>query len=102
MTRLDLSTNKFWFGDGKATELLCAFIKDQAALKKLQMSDNDMSSIVTEQVLSALLESGSITTIETIFIDGADYSSDKACTLLYHLIDRAHKLDACYISPYSG
>ena len=57
-----------------------------------------MSSSLTEQVLSAMLESASLATIKYIFMSGyADFSSDSACTLLMQLIDRAPVLMECSI-----
>ena len=55
-----------------------------------------MSSTATEQVLSTVLESPSIATIEKVDMEwSADFSSDRACTLVAQLIDSAHKLDEC-------
>ena len=57
-----------------------------------------MNSSATEQVLSALLESASINTIKEINMDeSTDFSSDRACTLLAQLIDRATMLERCNI-----
>ena len=52
-----------------------------------------MSASATEQVLSALIESDSIDTIEKInMFRCANFSSYKAQTLLAQFIDRAHNL----------
>ena len=57
-----------------------------------------MSGSLTEQVLSALLESASLATIEVIYMIGStDFSSDKACTLMMQLVDRAPVLMECSI-----
>ena len=92
LTYLNLKANDTWFGDDEATEHLCAFIQEQTSLKELIMEYNYMSSSATEQVLSALLESGSITTIEKINMLNANFSTEKACTLLAQLIDAAPML----------
>ena len=57
-----------------------------------------MSSRAIEQVLASVLESGSIDTIERISLRDADFSSDKACTLLIQLIDRATMLHECKLN----
>ena len=94
LTWLDLDGNDTWWVDTEATEHLCNFIQDQTKLKKIKLSYNYMSSSVTEQVLSALLESGSIDTIQEIWLSlSADLSSDKACTLFAQIIDRAPLLE---------
>ena len=83
LTYLNLKANDTWFGDDEATEHLCAFIQEQTSLKELIMEYNYMSSSATEQVLSAVLESGSIATIESIEMrKSADFSSEGSCTLL--------------------
>ena len=55
-----------------------------------------MSSSATEELLSSVLESGSIATVEDVNINmSADLSSDRACTLLAQLIDKAPMLEKC-------
>ena len=62
-----------------------------------------MSSHATEQVLSAVLESESIDTIESIKMDfSADFSSGRACSLLAQLIDSAPMLKEISISRQCG
>ena len=56
-----------------------------------------MSSSLTEQVLSAMLESASLATIKYIFMFAANFSSDSACSVLMQLIDRAPELVECNI-----
>ena len=58
------------------------------------MTSNAMNSSTTEQVLSAVLESGSMATIKAVdLFNTADFSSERACTLLAQLVDRAPLLE---------
>ena len=54
-----------------------------------------MSSCATEQVLSFVIESASIATIEEIELGSANFESDRTCTLLAQLIDIALNLKIC-------
>ena len=81
LNMLSLKDNNIWWGDEEASAHLCSFIKEQSNLKVLDLDHNNLSSSATEQVLSALLES--TTTIEEVSLQySADFSTDKACTLL--------------------
>ena len=62
-----------------------------------------MNSGTTEQMLSAVLESGSMATIKTIeLFNTADFSSERACTLLAQLVDRAPQLERISIDMQQG
>ena len=98
LTNLHLYKNMTWWGDSEASEHLCTSIQNQTTLKELVLSHNTMSSSLTEQLLSAVLESASLATIEVIYmINSADFSSDRSCTLLMQLVDRAPVLKYCDI-----
>ena len=85
---------KHWFSDSEARAYLFAFIRDQTSLKELELEGNHMRSNATEELLSTMLESGSIATIKTInMCSSSDLSSDRACTLLVQLIDKAKMLE---------
>ena len=89
---------KKWFNDSEARAYLCAFIRDQTSLKELEFEWNHISSSATEELLSTVLESGSIATIKTISLTSStDLSSDRACTLLAQLIDKAPMLEKLII-----
>ena len=89
---------KHWFSDSEARAYLFAFIRDQTSLKELELEWNHMSSSATEELLSTLLESDSIATIKTISLcNSTDLSSDRACTLVAQLIDKAPMLEKLII-----
>ena len=62
------------------------------------MRENKFSSAFTTQILSFLVESSCIDTIEVLLLSGScDFSSDETCALLASIIDKAHKLKECDI-----
>ena len=95
---LGLAGNQTWWADTEASALFLDFIRDQTALTELYLTCNYFSSSVTEQVLSALLESCGLATLKEIYLNkSAIFSSDEACYLLAQLLDRAPQLATCDI-----
>ena len=59
----------------------------------LYLNDNNFSSYLTGEVIKALVNSSSITTIRNVqMINSSDFSSHNSCAQLAQLVDKAEKL----------
>ena len=78
-------------------------MQEQTCLKTLWLRFNKLSSETTGQLFSALLQSGSLKTIEELKLCGStDFSSDVTCATFSDLIDRADGLRECDIGRQVG
>ena len=67
------------------------------------MKSNKFDSEITVEVLSSVLQSGSISTIKELHLRGSsDFSTDETCALLAQFIDSAEQLGRCYIRKQVG
>ena len=82
---------------------LFEFIQEQTCLKELYLQYNKLSSEITGQLFSILLQSGCLNTIEELDLyKSCDFSSDKTCATFADFIDKAHQLTKCDIREQVG
>ena len=88
---LNLYGNDSWFANSEAQSYLMDFIKQQTCLKSLDLHQNYFRSAATTQIISLLIESSCIETMnELIMYYTCDFSSDETCALFASFLDKAH------------